>query len=359
MLPFAGFIDTLRLAADEGDRSRPLACRWTVMAPDLSPIRASCGVEITPWEKLGHPERFHYVVVIGGLLPEAGSEGTGGLDRRTEAFLQAARRRGVGIIGICTGSFALIEAGVLPRDSRTCVSWYHYQDLVERHPEARPVADRLWLREGNVITCAGGTAAIDLAASLVQQHLGGAAAQKSLHIMVTDQPRIDSAAQPRPANTAGVQDARVRRAMLLLEQSLAAPPSMEALAAQLAISVRQMERLFRRELGVSPQHFARDLRLSYAAWRMAETRDSLTTIALQCGFADPAHLHRQFRGTFGCAPSAARRLGAASLHRMLAGWWPYASLPSQARPPAEERPAGREEAATAGSARVGGRRPYR
>ncbi len=40
MIAFAGLIDTLRLAADEGDRSRPKACSWTIIVPQLRPVRA-------------------------------------------------------------------------------------------------------------------------------------------------------------------------------------------------------------------------------------------------------------------------------------------------------------------------------
>ena len=40
---FALFVDHLRLAADEGDRSRPLKVQWSVMASRPDPLRASCG----------------------------------------------------------------------------------------------------------------------------------------------------------------------------------------------------------------------------------------------------------------------------------------------------------------------------
>jgi len=45
---FAAFVDALRIAADEADRSRQVHCRWTVLGPDRVPVRSSCGVEITP-----------------------------------------------------------------------------------------------------------------------------------------------------------------------------------------------------------------------------------------------------------------------------------------------------------------------
>ena len=62
---FAGFIDTLRLAADDGDRSRQLACEWSVLG---SPVTASCGTVIEPWDELKNPKRFDYLVVVGGTI---------------------------------------------------------------------------------------------------------------------------------------------------------------------------------------------------------------------------------------------------------------------------------------------------
>lgn len=344
LLPFAGFIDMLRLAADEGDRSRPRGCRWSVVSPGMRPVRASCGAEVAAWEDLGDPTRFDQIVVVGGLLYPDRAQ----LDRGAAAWLRRAQAAGVGLIGICTGGLALVEAGVIGPGRPVCVSWYHYQDLVERHPQVRPVADRLWLRDGRVVTCAGGTAAIDLAASLLRDRLGDAAVRKGLDIMVADGTRAASAAQPQPPDLPRIANPRIRRAILLMEQSLAAPPSTDALANGVAISRRQLERLFQAELGVSIQAFARDLRLSRAVWEMAQGRRSLTEIAAQYGYSDLAHFHRLFRGAFGCSPSLARRAGAEALLARLDAWWPHAGAPAllaRAMPP--------------GGAAARERRPYR
>ncbi len=320
---FAGFVDMLRLAADEGDRSRPHACSWTVLAPDLRPIRSSCGVEITPQETFGAPERFDILVVAGGLLPPLGDIM---LDGRTRAFVRKAYRANLELVGICTGSLALVEGGLLRRGARCCVSWYHYPDLLERFPDVTPVADRLWVREGRIVTCAGGLAAIDLAAALIQERLGRAAAQKSLHILLSDGPRAADAAQPQPPNTVVVRDPRVRRAMLLMEQNLSAPPQADQLAAEIAISKRQLERLFRKELGVSPQTFGRDMRLSYAVWLMSQSASRISDVAAQCGFSDAAHFSRTFRTAFGASPVEMQRQGAQVLQQMLGRWWPHGPL---------------------------------
>ena len=65
---FSTFLDVLRLAADEGDLSRPIACAWEVMSPHRQPVRASCGIEIQPSSDLVDPAAFDYIVVVGGLL---------------------------------------------------------------------------------------------------------------------------------------------------------------------------------------------------------------------------------------------------------------------------------------------------
>lgn len=65
---FSGFVDMLRLSADDGDYSKPVRCAWSVIGETLAPVRASCGIQITPWETFDAAEPFDYVVVVGGLL---------------------------------------------------------------------------------------------------------------------------------------------------------------------------------------------------------------------------------------------------------------------------------------------------
>src|SRR6266446_3618359 len=65
---FAVFIDHLRLAADEGDRSRPMHVQWSIMASRQESVRASCGVMIEPTTTFLPPDSLDYVVVIGGIL---------------------------------------------------------------------------------------------------------------------------------------------------------------------------------------------------------------------------------------------------------------------------------------------------
>jgi transcriptional regulator GlxA family with amidase domain len=67
---FANFVDVLRLAADEGDRSRPILCEWTILSDSMDAVTSSCGVAVQPNARLPGPTAFDYVVVVGGLIDE-------------------------------------------------------------------------------------------------------------------------------------------------------------------------------------------------------------------------------------------------------------------------------------------------
>ena len=301
LLPFSAFIDALRLAADEGDHSEQIHCRWTVMGPDLRKITSSSGVAIEPWETYRDPAEFDYIVVVGGLLSETLHGNQHIID-----YLKRADRTHIPIIGLCTGSFAMIRAGLM-QNRRCCVSWFHHKDLTDRFTDVIPVADQLFVDDGDRITCAGGAVAADLAAYIIERHLGQSWARKSLRILVMDSPRPANAPQPPPTSDYQVKNKLVVRALLLMEQNLSRPLSTDEIANRLNISKRQLERLFVHDTGESLQKFYRAIRLSYGLWLLQNTPRSITDIAQECGFADTTHFSRAFRTVFGKRPTEYRQ----------------------------------------------------
>lgn len=297
---FALFVDQLRLAADEGDLSRPIHCQWTIMASRPDPVRASCGVAVSRTSGFMDPKRFDYIAIVGGLL-HAGRQ----VDEATVDYLRQAALAGVPLIGLCTGSFILARAGLMT-GRRVCVNWYHYQDFLHEFPHHHPVADRLFVVDGDRITCPGGGSVADLASFIVERSLGRAVAQKSRQILVLDRARPGTAAQPHPPVSDTIGDERVRRALLLMEQHLADPLLIADIATRLQLSTRQLERLFQGVLGMRPAAFYRSLRLKYAHWLLDNTDRSVTDIALEAGFSDCAHFSRHFKALHGVTPSDVR-----------------------------------------------------
>jgi AraC-like DNA-binding protein len=86
----------------------------------------------------------------------------------------------------------------------------------------------------------------------------------------------------------------------------------EALGAASGLSRRQLQRRFRAAVGLGPKALARLVRLQAALQAAAEERrPPWVSLALECGFADQAHLAREFRQLAGTSPTrAAAELGA-------------------------------------------------
>lgn len=294
------FVDPLRLAADEGDRSRPIRCSWAIMAASTEPVRASCGLTIGRTAAFGDPRDFDYIVVVGGLL-----HGGQRIDPAAEAYLKRASAAGIPLIGVCTGSFVLARAGLM-NGRRACVSWYHHADWEAEFEQTTPISDQLFLVDRDRITCAGGAGVADLAAWLIERHLGRAVAKKALHVLLLQHARAASDAQPHAFALDRIGDERVKRALRLMEQNIAEPMTIDAVAASLAVSVRQLERLFQSRLRLGPALVYRQLRLRHARWLLENTRKPVTEIAVETGFCDAAHFSRQFKGYFNLSPSLVR-----------------------------------------------------
>lgn len=301
MSAFSMFLDTLRLASDIGDRSGRVHCDWEVLSATGHLVKCSAGVEVAPTAPLGDPRRFSHVAVVGGLLRREAP-----LDDATIDFLHKAATAGVPLIGICTGSFILARSGLLAR-RKACVSWYHVDDFREQFPDIPALADRLFFVDGNRITCSGGAGAADLAAYLVERHLGLPSTEKALQILQIEGARSPSAPQARAPLGLAVSDDRVRRALLIMEQSMSQPLRIREIAARVGISARRLESLFWEETGTRPNAAYVRLRLDIAHWLVLKTRRSLLDIAISTGFPHPSNFSRRFREAFGVTPTALRQ----------------------------------------------------
>jgi transcriptional regulator GlxA family with amidase domain len=297
---FANFVDVLRLAADEGDRSRPILCEWTVLSDTMNPVASSCGVLVQPTERLGDPRRYTYIVVVGGLIDEIPN-----LSPEYTRYLRRAAALGVPLIGVCTGAFILHRAGLMD-GYRCCVSWFHHADFLEQFDGLKPVSDQIFIVDRDRLTCSGGASSAHLAAYLVEKHVGRAQARKSLRIMIIDDPLTAEKPQPGLPLDLSTDDALVKRALLLMQQNIDMPLPAAEVARRLGVNRRQLERHFQRTLGMAPAQASKVIRLEHAEYLLRHTPQSVTEIAASTGFCDSSHFIRAFRARRGITPAASR-----------------------------------------------------
>lgn len=297
---FAMFVDTLRLASDQKDRSGRVLADWQVLGSTRHLITSSCGIQVAPTSDFVDPARFDYIVMVGGLLSVANP-----VDRETIAFLKRASTNRVKLIGLCTGSFILAEAGLM-EGHEACVSWLHFQAYRERFPDLQVRSDRLFHLDGRRGSCAGGSSSADLANLLVQRHIGRDAARNALEVLQIDRARSASDCQARRPLTLDVADHRITSVLITMEQHLEGHLSLVDLAGSVGLSRRQLERLFDEKTGSSPAAAYRKIRLERARDLLQNTNRAMVDIAFDVGYVSASHFAKAVKQAFGQTPSGIR-----------------------------------------------------
>lgn len=106
---------------------------------------------------------------------------------------------------------------------------------------------------------------------------------------------------------AGVFSISQRRRLLeYIEAHLHEPLSLVSLAEVLGLGLATFTRRFRASFGLPPHAHVLNLRVARARSLVAGTLRPLRDIALECGFADQAHMTRAFRSRHGTTPGSLR-----------------------------------------------------
>lgn len=305
LMSLTGIVEPLRHAADFGDHSRPLYCRWSVMGAAAS---ASCGIQVQADAPYINPTDFHYVVVIGGLLPQLNKA-----PARHRDYLRVAAAAGVPLIGVCTGVFVLAQEGLLA-GIKASVHPYHAQDFRLAFPRMAMSTRDDFLDQGGRLTVPGGVSILSLMTELIRRHCGRDRAAKVVHqLALTERNKgIDAFDRGRATDFRHVADSRIQRAVVLIESRKGNDVSAEQAAQAVGLSARQFTRLFRENLGLTPKRFILETRLRYARFLVENSMMPMTAIAFETGFADCAHFSTSFRTRFGATPRSLRTGSAAA-----------------------------------------------
>lgn len=104
-----------------------------------------------------------------------------------------------------------------------------------------------------------------------------------------------------PRRIGSVARKAVLQAREMLSSSFDAPMHATALEAETGLDRYELSRHFRKIFGTSPHRYRMQRRLDHARHRLLAGA-TLATAAADAGFADQAHLTRQFRSTYGITP---------------------------------------------------------
>jgi transcriptional regulator GlxA family with amidase domain len=220
--------------------------------------------------------------------------------------LRQALDRGARIASICSGAFALAHAGLL--DGRACTTHWKVADRLERsYPALRVLKNRLFVRDGNVITSAGVASGIDMALSILEEDHGPLVVANVAREMVVYLRRDGDRQQ-----TSVYLDYRthlhpgVHRVQDFLIANPDQKASIDELAALAGMSPRNLTRAFRKATGLTLKTFANKVKVEIARNLLQSPDLTIDAIASNCGFQDSRQLRRLWRQSFGVNLSASR-----------------------------------------------------
>jgi transcriptional regulator GlxA family with amidase domain len=249
----------------------------------------------------------------------------------TVEFIRTAAIGARRTASVCMGAFMLAASGLLD-GRRATTHWCWASRMKARYPAVRVDGDRIFVNDGGIWTSAGMTAGIDLALALIEEDLGRDIARTIARMMVVYYRRPGGQMQYSSLLYLDPASDRIRRALTFALETLTDPLSVEQLADEARLSVRQFSRAFRAATGMPPAKAVERLRAEAARPLVEDGRETLEAIAAAVGFADAERMRRAFVRTFGQSPQAMRRLAGNAGK-------PSPSLPTAGTPLPETEPA--------------------
>jgi AraC family transcriptional regulator, carnitine catabolism transcriptional activator len=290
---------------------------WRSISDDGNPVRASSGATVPVEGDLTLADGCSSVFVLASFEPARTAR-----NRAVVRWLRRIARAGVApsgveIVGIENGSLVLAEAGLL--DNHTAaVHWDNLAGFQELFPRIR-VAQSLYSFSRNRATCAGAAAILDLMIAWIAQHADvETSAEVARHLLLPARGTVD------PGHTsvgrASRPDATVTRARAIMQSHVDDPLSCDALARQMGLSLRQLERQFKQQVGRTLHSEYMLVRLEKAHQYLQQTGLSVTEVAALTGFSSVEYFSKVYRRVFGVLPSTDRRQSTdAPVFRLKAG----------------------------------------
>ncbi|MFD1827055.1 MULTISPECIES: GlxA family transcriptional regulator [Mumia] len=267
-----------------------------VATPDGSPA---------PWLTDAESVRYDALAKVDLVIVPSTNHLDGAPDPSLLHALRAAYAGGARIASLCTGAFVVAASGLL--DGREAAThWMHVAELERLYPSVRARADVLYVDDGQLLTSAGKTAALDLCLHLVRSDFGSAAANGLARRLVVAAQRPGGQAQFIAAPVSPTGSDHVGAALDWARERLDQPLTVTDLAREAGLGARQLARRMSAETGLTPLKWLHRERVLRAQELLERTDASVEQIAGRCGLGTATTLRRHFVSAVGVSPTAYR-----------------------------------------------------
>jgi AraC family transcriptional regulator, glycine betaine-responsive activator len=271
---------------------------WHLASLDGGPVRSADGLAVAvalSAQATDHPHLFLLSAYGGAELARA----------VLSAMLCRRYGRGTRIAAVGGACILLAEAGLLA--GRACAAHWSLADaLIERGQDLR-IEDRLYAIDDRIATCAGRDATLDFVLRLIADSAGERLARIVADSLNHARPREAAERQLSELDFSGQRGASaIAHTIAAMRRRMVEGEDLDGIAAQSGVSQRQLQRLFRRHLGMTPTQYFLKARLQRARHLLQYSTLSVTEIAIATGFASISHFTRRYTELYGRTPTAER-----------------------------------------------------
>jgi len=204
--------------------------------------------------------------------------------------------------GVGTGPYYLHHAGLLD-DCRWTIDHRYLNDLLKQGGSPNRAIFNV---NNNRFTCQGGSTSLDMMLHILHLHHG-----KSLAICVAEEMncgilrtpkehRLDNKVSPYSWPNA------LQEVTSLMENNIDEPLTLSEISGYAGLGKRQIQRLFKIYIGISPSIYYLEKRLNHAHKLLFESEFTVDKISIKCGFSSLPSFYKCYKNRFGLPPLKAR-----------------------------------------------------
>jgi transcriptional regulator GlxA family with amidase domain len=271
---------------------------FTIATADPGPVRTSLGFDMIIENGLDAAAHADLIAVPAHKLEH--------IDERFLEVIRAAEARGAWVLSVCSGAFALAQAGIL-EGRRATTHWMHTDRLAAMYPGTTVDPDVLFVEDRKVVTSAGTAAGIDAALHIVRKEHGAAATNVIARRMVVPPQRDGGQSQYIDSPIAECKSDSFAIVADWMMENLAEDLTVDQLARKALMSSRTFARRFRADMGTTPAAWLNRQRIIRAQLLLEGTDYSLEQIAQDTGFGTAAVMRHHFVKVLQTSPQAYRR----------------------------------------------------
>lgn len=268
-----------------------------VLCGDLRGVRVHGGPRLTPQRPMAALAEFE-TVLVPAIRPGEPISPT--LVRE----LRRAAAGGARMVSLCTGAFALAEAGLL--DGRRATTHWRWTELFRRTYPGVDLDPRAIYVDDGVLTSAGSAAGLDLCLHLIRTDHGQHAANTIARNLVIASHRDGDQAQYVAADPLTEQAHWLDELRSWLRANLHEDITLERLAAAAAVSPRTLARRFERDLATTPMRWVTAERIAVAKTLLETTDLPIERISHESGYYSPVTFRASFTSEVGVTPGRYR-----------------------------------------------------